>query len=69
MYSWFAHDGRSFGLQEIVDKYFTLSIDFVKRQGGENGGDWTARVSVKPRVRLILKFTICGSIFVSLAIA
>ena len=51
MYSWFAHDGRRFGLQEIMDKYYTLSTDFVKRQGGNHGGDWTARVTVKPRVR------------------
>ena len=52
MYSWFAHDGRHFGLQEIMDKYYTLSTDFVKRQGGNHGGDWTARVTVKPRVRI-----------------
>ena len=51
MYSWFAHDGRNFGLQEIIDKFYTISTDFVKRPGGNHGGDWSARVAVKPRVR------------------
>ena len=59
MYSWFAHDGRHFGLQEIMDKYYTLSTDFVKRQGGHHGGDWTARVTVKPRVRIYIFTQMC----------
>ncbi len=50
MYSWFAHDGRNFGLQQLTDKYFTISTDFVKRPGGNHGGDWSARVKVTPRV-------------------
>lgn len=50
MYSWFAHDGRNFGLQEIMDKYYAITTDFVKRPGGMHGGDWSARVRVKPRV-------------------
>ena len=60
MYSWFAHDGRHFGLQEIMDKYYTLSTDFVKRQGGHHGGDWTARVTVKPRVCIFVFEQMCA---------
>lgn len=51
MYSWFVHDGVNCGLQEVVDSHFSLTTDFVKRAGGEHGGDWSARVIAKPRVR------------------
>ncbi len=50
MYSWFAHDGVNFGVQEVMDKFYTVSTDFVKRPGGQHGGDWSAKVSLKPRV-------------------
>ena len=50
MYGWFAHDGVNFGVQEIVDHYYTVSTDFVKRPGGTHGGDWSARFRVQPRV-------------------
>lgn len=49
MYGWFVHDGKSFGHQEIMDKYYSLTTDFVKRPGGEHGGDWSARVKVEPQ--------------------
>lgn len=45
-YGWLQHDGRNFGLQEIVDGPFKLTTSFVKRPGGSSGGDWTARVEV-----------------------
>lgn len=48
-YGWVAHDGVNFGSQEIIDKYFILTTDFVKRQGGTHGGDWSARFDVIPR--------------------
>ena len=32
-----------------------LSTTFVKRAGGEHGGDWSARVTVVPRVRTVNK--------------
>ncbi len=51
MYSWFVHDGNNFGIQELLDKYIIVSTDFMKKPGGEHGGDWTARVHVRPRVR------------------
>ena len=51
MYGWFAHDGINFGVQEIVDHYYTVSTDFVKRPGGTHGGDWSARFRIQPRVR------------------
>lgn len=45
-YGWTEHDGRNFGVQEIVDGPFLLTTSFVKRLGGDHGGDWTARVGV-----------------------
>lgn len=44
-YGWVRHDGINFGTQEIVDNGFMLTTDFVKRTGGDHGGDWTARIS------------------------
>ncbi|XP_070540906.1 mannosyl-oligosaccharide glucosidase-like [Ptychodera flava] len=48
-YGWLRHDGINFGVQEIVDKNFTLMTEFVKRPGGSHGGDWTVRISGKAR--------------------
>ncbi|PNF40173.1 Mannosyl-oligosaccharide glucosidase GCS1 [Cryptotermes secundus] len=45
-YGWLEHDGRNFGLQEIEDGPFNITVSFVKRPGGNHGGDWTARISV-----------------------
>ncbi|CAH1785069.1 unnamed protein product [Owenia fusiformis] len=47
-YGWLAHDGVNFGSQEIVDHRYIMMTDFVKRQGGSHGGDWTARFSLRP---------------------
>lgn len=49
-YGWLKHDGTNFGSQEIVDKDFLLNTEFVKRVGGQHGGDWTARISGKEMV-------------------
>ena len=49
-YGWLQHDAVNFGVQEVVDKNFTLKTEFVKQPGGNHGGDWTARISGKPRV-------------------
>lgn len=46
-YGWLMHDGITFGVQEIRDNDFTLTTEFVKRMGGDNGGDWTWRVTAK----------------------
>ncbi|KAG7458588.1 hypothetical protein MATL_G00222070 [Megalops atlanticus] len=46
-YGWLLHDGVSFGVQEIRDSDFTLTTEFVKRMGGEHGGDWTWRITAK----------------------
>ncbi|XP_060524577.1 mannosyl-oligosaccharide glucosidase [Cylas formicarius] len=43
-YGWLQHDGMHFGVQEIEDVPFQLNTSFVKRSGGSNGGDWTARI-------------------------
>lgn len=46
-FTWTEHDGRYFGVQDIHDGPFRLETSFVKRLGGDYGGDWTLRVSVK----------------------
>ncbi|KAL0269735.1 UNVERIFIED_CONTAM: hypothetical protein PYX00_007370 [Menopon gallinae] len=46
-FTWTEHDGRNFGVQVIHDGPFRLETSFVKRLGGDYGGDWTLRVSVK----------------------
>lgn len=48
-YGWLKHDGVRFGSQEIVDDDFILNTDFVKRPGGDHGGDWTVRISGRKR--------------------
>lgn len=49
-YGWMMHDGVNFGVQHIQDKFVHISNSFVKRQGDENGGDWTAEVQALPLV-------------------
>uniref|UniRef100_A0A8C2JAL6 Mannosyl-oligosaccharide glucosidase n=1 Tax=Cyprinus carpio TaxID=7962 RepID=A0A8C2JAL6_CYPCA len=46
-YGWLMHDGVSFGVQEVHDRDFTLTTEFVKRMGGDHGGDWTWRITAK----------------------
>ncbi|XP_039263066.2 mannosyl-oligosaccharide glucosidase-like [Styela clava] len=46
-YGWIAHDGLNFGIQDIVEKNFNLRTEFVKKPGGNHGGDWTWRVSAR----------------------
>ncbi|KAL0103163.1 hypothetical protein PUN28_017472 [Cardiocondyla obscurior] len=48
-YSWLEHDGRTFGVQEIVDNELIIRTTFVKKLGGYHGGDWTARIAVSPK--------------------
>lgn len=45
-YGWIQHDGRTFGVQEILDGTFKIETSFIKIPGGQFGGDWTARVTV-----------------------
>ncbi|XP_026532287.1 mannosyl-oligosaccharide glucosidase [Notechis scutatus] len=47
-YGWLLHDGAHFGVQEIQDLGFSLQTEMVKRPGGEHGGDWSWRVTVRP---------------------
>ncbi|XP_053560379.1 mannosyl-oligosaccharide glucosidase [Bombina bombina] len=47
-YGWLMHDGVNFGSQEIRDRGFTLTTEFVKRPGGSHGGDWSWRVTGSP---------------------
>ncbi|XP_053712097.1 mannosyl-oligosaccharide glucosidase [Synchiropus splendidus] len=46
-YGWLMHDGLTFGVQEIKESDFTLTTEFVKRMGGDHGGDWTWRITAK----------------------
>ncbi|XP_037663166.1 mannosyl-oligosaccharide glucosidase [Choloepus didactylus] len=48
-YGWEFHDGLSFGRQHIQDGALRLTTEFVKRPGGQHGGDWTWRVTVEPQ--------------------
>lgn len=50
-YGWEFHDGVSFGRQHIQDGALRLTTEFVKRPGGQHGGDWSWRVTVEPQVR------------------
>jgi mannosyl-oligosaccharide glucosidase len=45
-YGWTKHDGKNFGIQEIVDNGILLKTSFVKNIYGHNGGDWTAKINV-----------------------
>jgi len=46
-FGWNKHDGREFGIQNIVDRGVNIETSFVKVMGGSNGGDWSNRVVVK----------------------
>ena len=58
-YGWLMHDGINFGVQEIRDIDFTLTTEFVKRMGGDYGGDWTWRVTAKQHVSTVLCLFSC----------
>lgn len=48
-YGWLQHDGKNFGIQEIHDDNYIIETSFIKFYTGKYGGEWTARVQVKPR--------------------
>ncbi|CAG2190003.1 MOGS [Mytilus edulis] len=48
-YGWLKHDGVNFGIQELEERTYKIRTEFVKRLGGQHGGDWTARISVTPK--------------------
>ncbi|XP_016840583.1 mannosyl-oligosaccharide glucosidase GCS1 [Nasonia vitripennis] len=53
-YGWTKHDGKNFGIQEIVDNKVLLKTSFIKNTHGLNGGDWTAKINVtalKPSIK------------------
>ena len=54
-YGWLMHDGVNFGVQEIRDKGLFLKTEFVKRLGGEHGGDWSWRITARMEVRMGLR--------------
>ncbi|CAO1308782.1 unnamed protein product [Diamesa serratosioi] len=48
-YGWLQHDGKNFGIQEIHDDNYIIETSFIKFYTGKYGGEWTARIQVKPR--------------------
>lgn len=48
-YGWIQHDGKNFGVQEIHDGNNILETSFIKFYTGKFGGEWTARVEVRPK--------------------
>ena len=44
-FGWNKHDGRHFGIQNILDRGVRVETSFVKVAGGSHGGDWTNRIS------------------------
>ena len=57
-YGWLKHDGVNCGSQEIVDHDFVLTTEFLKRPGGNHGGEWTARISGKELVSYLVSVTL-----------
>lgn len=48
-YGWTHHDGTNFGVHEVEDSNFVVKSEFLKRPGGDHGGDWTARIKLLPK--------------------
>jgi len=57
-YGWIKHDGVNFGVQNISDQGFNLKTQFVKIDGGENGGDWSWRVSATTKSTLPVQLSL-----------
>ncbi|TNN08126.1 Mannosyl-oligosaccharide glucosidase [Schistosoma japonicum] len=55
-YNWLEHDGRNFGIQQIVDIHHTITISFVKPSDDSMGSDWAVRVSAVARNRTTMKY-------------
>ncbi|CAF0888227.1 unnamed protein product [Didymodactylos carnosus] len=49
-YGWTYHDGEMFGIEQIQDDNLHLQVEWVKRLGGQHGGDWTTRINVTPQL-------------------
>ncbi|CAL1530223.1 unnamed protein product [Lymnaea stagnalis] len=47
-YVWQMHDGVNFGIQTIQEKQYSIRTEFVKKPGGDHGGDWTAKFHFTP---------------------
>ncbi|KAK3911299.1 Mannosyl-oligosaccharide glucosidase [Frankliniella fusca] len=45
-YGWKEHDGRFFGVQDIIDHPYNITTSFFKKPGGRRGGDWSAFINV-----------------------
>ncbi|VDM31206.1 unnamed protein product [Hydatigera taeniaeformis] len=45
-YNWIEHDGRNYGIEQIIAGNHNITVAFVKRPATPSGGDWSARISV-----------------------
>ncbi|CDS35577.1 mannosyl oligosaccharide glucosidase [Echinococcus multilocularis] len=45
-YNWIEHDGRNYGIEQIIAGNHNITVAFVKRPATPNGGDWSVRISV-----------------------
>ena len=54
-YGWIHHDGVNFGVHEAEENNFLVKSEFVKQPGGDNGGDWTARIKLLPKVVVLIE--------------
>ncbi|KAL5103478.1 Mannosyl-oligosaccharide glucosidase [Taenia crassiceps] len=45
-YNWIEHDGRNYGIEQIITGNHNITVSFVKRPATPSGGDWSARISV-----------------------
>ncbi|KAK0041346.1 mannosyl-oligosaccharide glucosidase [Biomphalaria pfeifferi] len=48
-YIWQMHDGKNFGIQQLQERTYTIKTEFLKRSGGDHGGDWSARIHFTPK--------------------
>lgn len=51
-YGWSKHDGINFGIQSIEEEDFIIHTSFVKKLGGNYGGDWTARITIESKLNI-----------------
>ncbi|VDK35135.1 unnamed protein product [Taenia asiatica] len=45
-YNWIEHDGRNYGIEQIIAGNHNITVAFVKRPATPSGGDWSVRISV-----------------------
>lgn len=49
-YGWTQHNGVDFGVHDVRDDGYSIVTEFVKRNGGRHGGDWSAKIKARTQV-------------------